>query len=109
MQTLVQAICKKGPSLRDAIVRDPRIEDRGFVVSVVKQRGRTKGWAKLHSMFDDRRGAVNVEWDADASVLLCRVVTRGGHTPHLVVGDLVDYLIRKFKRRIVAIHVFFPR
>jgi hypothetical protein len=41
-------------------------------------------------------------------VLLCRVVTRGSGKPNLIIGDFVDYLLRRFARRIEAINII-PR
>jgi hypothetical protein len=55
-----------------------------------------------------RRGAVNIEWDADTKVLICRVVTRGRGKPNLIIGDFIDYLLKRFSRRIEAINII-PR
>jgi len=108
MQTLVQVICTKGPSLRDAIVNDPKLEVSGFAVQKKQKPGRAPGWATLHSIEPDRRGALKIEWDAQTRVLLCRVVNRGKGRPHKVVGDFVDYVLAKFRHRIEAINVL-PR
>ena len=108
MQTLVQVICSKGTSLRDAIVNDPKLD--GFDLSVQKQQkpGRSHGWAKLKSRLPDRRGALNIEWDGDTSILVCRVVNRGAGRPNIVIGDFVNYLLGRFRRRIQAINIL-PR
>jgi hypothetical protein len=108
MQTLVQVVCTRGPSLREAIVKNPRILRSHLRVVRQKQPGRPRGWAKIVSTEPDRPGAINVEWDANTSILLCRVVTKGGNRPNLVIGDFVDYLLGRFKRRIEAINII-PR
>lgn len=108
MQTLVQVVCTRGPSLRESIVKHSKIEDYGLQVTLQKQLGRRHGWAKVHSTEPDRHGALNLEWDADTSILLCRVVTRGKGRPNLIVGDFVDYLLARFRKRIEAINVI-PR
>src|SRR5688572_19955481 len=92
VQTLVQVICSRGSSLRDSIVNDPRLSKYGLVISKKHQPGRQHGWAKVHSVEPDRRGALNIEWDGDTNILLCRVVNRGAGRPNLILGDFVDYL-----------------
>jgi len=77
MQTLVQVVCSKGKSLRDAIVNDAKLSQFGLVTQKKQQPGRRHGWAKIHSSETDRHGALNIEWDADTNILLCRVVNRG--------------------------------
>jgi hypothetical protein len=108
MQTLVQVVCKRGPSLREAIVKHRRIDRWQLRVAWQKQPGRPRGWAKIKSTEPDRPGAMNIEWDANTSILLCRVVTKGGNRPNLIIGDFVDYLLGRFKRRIEAINII-PR
>ena len=104
MQTLIHVICRGGPSLRDAIARDARIEEFHLVVSETKRMDRANGWSKLHSTLGRGHGAVNVQWVPASSLLLCRVVTRGGD-PGLITGQFVGYLVSRFRRRIQAIHV----
>lgn len=70
MQTLVQVICSRGRSLRDPIVNDRQLKDFGFLVRKKQQPGRPRGWAKPHSTAENRQGALNIEWDADARVLI---------------------------------------
>ena len=90
MQTLVQVVCSKGKSLRDVIVNDSKLQDFGLVTQKKQQPGRRHGWAKIRSTDSDRQGALNIEWDADTSILLCRVVNRGAGRPNRVLGDFVD-------------------
>jgi hypothetical protein len=97
-------VCSKGLSLRQAIVRDEKLELFGLVVSEHKRQGRAHGWAKVHSTANDSRGALNLEWDSTTNVLLCRVVTKGGASK-LIIGDFVNYLMRRFRRRITAINI----
>jgi hypothetical protein len=72
-QTLVQVVCSRGKSLRDSIVNDPRLSKSGFSVQKKQKPGRPHGWAKVRSTHRDRQGALNIEWDADTSILVCRI------------------------------------
>lgn len=106
MQTIVQAICSPGGSLRDAIGEDARIGKYGLQVSRQQTPGRSPGWTKLHSSAEPRRpGAVNIQWDPSAAMLTCRVVTKGASRPGPIVGDLVNYLVSRFPRRVQAVTV----
>lgn len=104
MQTLIQVICNRGPSLRDTISKDPRIEKFGLVVSVTRRMDRSEGWTKLHGRSDDVYGAINLQWVPSSRMLLCRVVTRGSN-PGPITGLFIGYLVSRFRRRIQAIHV----
>jgi hypothetical protein len=108
MQTLVQVICTRGPSLRDAIVNDSRLWKYDLEIQKKHQPGRQHGWAKVHSIKRDRKGALNLEWDSNTSILLCRIVNRGAGRPNLIIGDFVDYLFDRFRRRIEAVNII-PR
>lgn len=109
MQTIVQVICTPGRSVRDAIARHPRIGEHGLVVSAQKNPERAHGWTKLHSSRPGVRGAINVEWNADARILLARVITRGkGGGPGPIVGDFVEFLLARLARRVTCINVM-PR
>lgn len=108
MQVLVQVICTRGQSLRDAITNHPRLEDHNLEVAEQKRPGRARGWTKVRSAIPGRHGAINIEWDADTSVLVARVVTRGRGKPNLIIGDFVDFLLRRFRTRIQAINII-PR
>jgi hypothetical protein len=101
---LVHAVCTRGRSVRDAILRDSRLEEFGLVVSKGRKVGRKPGWAKLHST-EQLPGAINLEWDGDAAVLIARVVSRGRQRPSAIVGHLVDYLVDRHHRRIMTITV----
>lgn len=107
-QLLVQVVCKKGPSLRERISIDKKLGEFEFEVREQKRKGRAKGWTKIRSTLPDRWGALNLEWDADTSVLICRIVNRRQGTPNKIVGDFVDYLFERHRRRIQAINIF-PR
>lgn len=108
MQTLVQVVCTKGKSLRDAITNDPKLSNFGLANHKKHQPGRQHGWAKIHSTAAGRRGAMNIEWDADTGILICRVVNRGAGRPNRVLGDFVDYLFKRHRRRIEAVNII-PR
>jgi hypothetical protein len=109
MQAIVQVICSKGPSLRESIVNDEkRLNCFGLEVTGKLKPTRQKGWAKLHSTRPDRWGALNIEWDSDTRILLCRVINRRKGSPELVIGDFVAYLLRHYRRRITVINIFPP-
>ena len=108
MQILVQVMCTRGPSLREKIANDPQTGRHLVVVTLEKKPGRSRGWMKVHSTEAERKGAINVEWDARTHVLICRVVTKGGGRPNLIVGDFIDYLLARHRSRIQSINVI-PR
>jgi hypothetical protein len=93
MQTVIHLFCKAGQSLRDRVGKDEhRLAKFGLYVESQKSLTRRGGWTKVKSHDRSRDGAINVEWDGDARVMVCRVVTRGGD-PASIVGDFVDYLL----------------
>lgn len=105
MQTLIHVFCKQGTSLREQISKDDRGLSRyDLYVERSKKPERSRGWAKIKSLGQRRSGAINVEWDADASVMVCRVVTRGGD-PALIVGDFLGFLLASYGKRIRSIHI----
>ena len=98
MQVLVQVVCKRGPSMRDAIARHQKLEDHYLKVTEQKRQGRSRGWTKVRSTEPARHGAINLEWDADTNILISRVVTRGRGKPNLIIGDFVDFYCAAFRR-----------
>jgi hypothetical protein len=108
MQILIQVVCTRGPSLRDAISKNTRLDRHLLRVSEQKRSGRSHGWTKVHSTEPGRRGAINLEWDANTNLLLARVITRGKGKPSLIIGDFVDLLMSKYRNRIQAINII-PR
>jgi hypothetical protein len=102
MQILVQVLCSKGRSLREAIASDERLEHHGLQVTRQLQPGRAPGWLKLHAT-DATRGALNVEWDAQSAVLSARVITRGSRKPSPIVGDFINYLLARHASRVQSI------
>jgi hypothetical protein len=105
MQLLVQVVCTPGKSLRESIAKHPRITEHGLTVSQQKNPERSNGWMKIHSTRADRDGAINVQWDSNASILMARIVTRGRGDSSLIAGDLVAFLLRRFKSRVHSIIV----
>jgi hypothetical protein len=105
MQILVQVICSRGRSLRDAVRTHPKLGAYDLKVIEHQKPGRPHGWSKVHSTSARVHGAINLEWDADTGILLCRVVTKAKGRPNLVIGDFVDFLIHHFSRRIQAINI----
>ena len=108
MQILVQVVCTRGPSLRDAIAKDGRLDRHLLRVSEQKRSGRSHGWTKVHSTEPGRRGAINLAWDANTNLLLARVITRGPGKPSLIIGDFVHFLMSRYRKRIQAINII-PR
>lgn len=106
MQTLVQVVCTPGRSLRDAIAHDPRLATRALEIVAERKAGRSPGWTKLRSIAPGRRGTINLQWNAPTRVLSCRVVNKGTGKPNRIIGDFVDYLLRRHRRRIRVISVF---
>lgn len=102
MQTVIDVYCTRGRSLREAIASDKYLEKYGLSMVRAHQPGRAPGWAKLRGDKPDRQGSVNIDWDANANILRCRVVNRGRGRPNLIVGDLVEYLMARHRRRIVV-------
>jgi hypothetical protein len=105
MQTLVQVVCTPGPSLRDAIANDRRLDIHDFEVLVERKAGRAPGWTKLRSRAEGRRGSINIQWNAATRVLSCRIVNRGSGRPNLITGDFVDYLLQRHRRRVKLVTV----
>jgi hypothetical protein len=106
MQTVVQVITAGRGSLREKIMTDSRLGRFGLVPTEHQRPGRPHGWAKIHS--DAAHGAINLEWHARSSTLICRVVTRFGNKPNSIIGDFIDYLLARHQRRIIAIQIM-PR
>ena len=94
--------------MRNRIAKDHKLEDFNLTVVREKQTGRPQGWTKLTSTDLDRPGAVNLTWDQYANILTCRVVTKGGNKPNLIIADLISYLLARQLRRIEAINIL-PR
>ena len=105
MQTLVQVFCTSGTSLRDAIANDAKLARHHFEVVLERKSGRFPGWTKLRSSGEGRRGSLNIQWNGNTRVLACRVVNRGAGKPNLIIGDFVDYLLQRHRRRIRLIAV----
>jgi hypothetical protein len=102
MQILVQALCTKGPSVRQRIADDDQIGKFGFQVTKEAQPGRAPGWLKLHAT-DATLGALNIEWDPQSAILSARVVTRASNKPSPVVGDFINYLLQRHRTRVQSI------
>jgi len=105
VQTLVQVICTPGASVRDAIANDPKLDAHDFEILLERKAGRAPGWTKLRSRARDRRGSINIQWNAATKVLSCRVVNKGSGKPNLIIGDFVNYLLRRHRRRVKIITV----
>jgi hypothetical protein len=103
MQSVIQATCYHGGSLREALANDRHLEKYSLAVSRQKTPGRSPGWAKLHSTDPDVPGAINLEWDPATKTLMARIVTKGHNTADRITGDFIAYLIRRHRKRIRSI------
>jgi hypothetical protein len=101
MQILIHALCSKGASLREAIAKDAQLGRYGLEKLREKQPGRAPGWMKLRSG-REARGVLNIEWHPQSSMLSARVITRSGK-PSQVVGDFINYLLRRHGGRVKTI------
>ena len=102
MQILIHALCTKGESLREAIANDSRLATHRLEMVREKQPGRAPGWMKVRSA-GETPGVLNIEWHPQSSVLSARVITRGSGKPSEIVGDFVNYLLRRHGRRVRTI------
>jgi hypothetical protein len=102
MQILIHALCTKGESLREAIANDQRLVQHQLEMVREKQPGRAPGWMKVRSA-GETPGVLNIEWHPQSSVLSARVITRGSGKPSPIVGDFVNYLLRRHGRRVRTI------
>src|SRR5262245_51657289 len=104
MQTLVQVFCKGNlTSLRSKIANDKRLPKYCLAVSRHSKRGRTGGWAKIHSTEAD--GVLNIEWDADTKILWTRVINKRHGKPDRIIGDFVSYLMARHGKKIKSINI----
>ena len=106
MQTTIQAICSHGKSLREAIEGDVEKTTNGDFQLVTRRRvGRNPGWATIKSKHADRQGTIRLQLIDSTDMLLCRVVNRESGRPNLIVGDFVDYLLRRHSTRVKFITI----
>ena len=103
MQTVIQVIASGRGSLREKIMIDPQLRRFDLIPTEHQRSGRPHGWAKIHS--EIAHGAINLEWHARSSTLICRVVTKLGNKPNSIIGDFIDYLLARHQSRILAIHM----
>jgi hypothetical protein len=105
MQSVLMVACSGGPSLRDKIAKDAKIEQFGLQVMEQRRPGRASGWTKVHSS-EGEYGAINIQWHPAASMLSCRVVTRKPGKPDRIIGAFVTYLLARHRRQIFAINIY---
>lgn len=104
MQIQLQAFSRKTASLRKAITHDlSRRAHAELTVKEVLNRDRKPGWAKISGK--SFPGALNIEWDSNARMLVVRAIARGGNTPHKLLGVFLDYLIQRHGKKIASINI----
>jgi len=108
MQTLVQVVCSEKKSLRDVIAHDEKLWKYNFYVEAKQKPGRSPGWAKIHSINSNIRGAINISWQSRVNILTCRVITKGTGKPATIIGDFVKYLLTRFSKKIESV-IIVPR
>ena len=94
--------------MRDAIANDASLGAHNFEILLERKTGRAPGWTKLRSPAEGRRGSINIQWSSATKVLSCRVVNEGSGKPNLIIGDFVNYLLQRYRRRVQLITVL-PR
>lgn len=52
--------------------------------------------------------SINIQWNGAPKVLSCRVVNKGSGKPNLIIGDFVNYLFQRDRRRIRLVTVLPP-
>lgn len=105
MQTVIQVISNQSDSLRDRIVNDAALKQYHLSVAQEKKKGRNRGWAKILGN-KDAQGALNIEWQPSARILLGRIVNRGGGCPALLAARYVYYLLQRYRDEIVSIQIW---
>lgn len=108
MQTLIQVVCSERKSLRDVIAHDEKLCKYNFYADAKQKPGRSPGWAKLHSLNPNVRGAINISWQSRVNILTCRVITKGTGKPATIIGDFIKYLLARFARKIESV-IIVPR
>ncbi len=115
MQTTFQVFVRRGPSFRQHIIKDigevwPEKDKESCYLRVLRGKAadRNPGWAKVAGRLHGYPGTINFAWDPNASVLLCRAITKGRNRPHDLMGDFVAYLLQRHWKRILAINVQTP-
>jgi len=106
MQMIMCVMAKPNQkSLRETVANDIAKCDRGDDLKLISKqtKGRKNGWAKIKRK--GCAGALNLEWDADASALIARVVIRAGNKPDELIGAFVGYLLHVHGGRISSIFV----
>ena len=106
MQTVVQVVCNKGKSLRDAIAKDNHLEDNHFKILTEKKLGRKPGWTSVRSTDSSLRGTIKIQWNASTRFLTCRVINKGAGRPNQIIGAFINYLLEKHKKRIKLITIW---
>ena len=108
MQTLIQVVSSEKKSLRDVIAHDEKLWKYNFYIEAKQKPGRSPGWAKIHSLNPDVRGAINISWQGRVNILTCRVITKGTGKPANIIGDFMRYLLTRFARKIESV-IIVPR
>ena len=103
-QMVIQVLTTRSRSLRDTITRDQKLRDYRLKVAQHKKGTRNPGWSKLRST-EGAHGAINMRWEANLRMLLCRVITKAGGTPGFITSDFVYYLLARYRRKIQAISI----
>lgn len=105
MQTIVQIICTKGNSLRDAIANDAKLDSYSFTVLSEKKHGRSPGWTSVRSTDKEHRGTIKIQWNAGTQFLICRVINKGAGRPDQIIGAFIGYILERHRKRLKLITI----
>lgn len=106
-QIVIQVLITQNRSLRDIISQDEKLPNYNLKVAQHKKKARRHGWAKLHSTTGEY-GAINIQWEPNSRMLICRVITKAGGKPASIISDFIRYLLDRHRRKIEAINII-PR
>ena len=103
MQTIIQVLPKRIGSLREMIIKDPRLEAFDLVVSKQKTMDRSKGLSEVK--LKRGPGVLKIEWHAPSQTLICRIETVN-QPPYILCGAFVGFLLAHYAKQIASMHVY---
>ena len=104
MQVSMQAFGRRGDSLRRRITDDLYTRPHDVLyVEEFKNPERSPGWAKI--LGQGLSGALNLEWDASARMLLVRAIAKKGNKPYELLGVFLAYLFERHGKSIASINI----
>ena len=111
MQTIIIVHAKQNSkySLRNHIVtllgKKVVSDEYGLTVKESRNVNRPQGWAKIVSTSTEGHGSLNIEWDANARMLICRIVTNGKNSPTPIIGNFINLLYKRLSSKVDSINI----